>query len=543
MVCDWLYMLGRERVNEVKEDVEHIVRRMAKNVYFNGVSMMVRFLSAIIQSIIVARFLGPTHFGSYILVTFIFVVAGILTNLGLTSVGTKYTAEYSGPENKELRSKILGYILKIKVIMVVVVTAVLLVNAHCLATFFADAQLKIYIVILALTLIPSEIAVAFESVIRGMQEYKYLAYRTLLIAPLKIVLSFVLLKMGYGIIALLWLTLFVSFCELSIFFSFLKIKLGFSFNLRNPLPEEIRQKILKYNWQVAIIVIFDTIVWERSEVFFLGKYHPGAQVAFYGLAYTIAEGAMIFFPMIFSGVLMPVFSESYGRKDRQMVQKIYKNSLRYLALFSIPVCIIIMMFSRMVIGLLYGSHYLPAALILDILLISGCLRVISSSSSSVQYGTENQSFILKLGSVLAVFNIVLDFILIPKFGAIGAALANSITQVLGVFFGIANACRITSVRFPLKDFSKILLAASAMIPLIILAQKILPGLMSLGVIPVAIALYLLTLWNVKIFMKNDLEIIRIVVERMPKSLQFLSGRLLHFIEKYAKFNTEYRTKK
>lgn len=513
--------------------MDYIIKRIAKNMYFNGVSMVVRFVTAILQSIIVARFLGPHSFGSYTLVTVIFIVAGILTNLGLASVGTKYISEFSGEENRTTRSKILAYILKIKMIMVLVVAVILLVAARRLAVFYGDPQLHIFIVITALTLIPSEIVVAFESVIRGMQEYKYLAYRTLLIAPLRILLSFVLLSLGHGIMALLWLTLFVSFCELILFFSFLKVKMGFSFSLRGPLPEELRKKIWKYNWQVAIIIIFDTIVWERSAVFFLGKFHPGAQVAFYGLAYNIVERAMVFFPTIFSGVLMPVFSESYGKNDLRVLQKVYVNSLRYLALISIPVCVIIMMFSPTVIGFLYGSEYLPAAQILNILLISGCLKVISSSSSSVQYGTENQDFILKIGSILAVFNIVLALIFIPRYGARGAAGVNAMTQILGVCVGIANACTITEVKFPFKDFGKIFLAVGGMIPVILILQKLNSSIVSVLIaIPLVLIVYFIILWNLKLFVKSDLNVMKIILDKMPQFMHFFSSRLLRLIETY-----------
>jgi O-antigen/teichoic acid export membrane protein len=512
-----------------------ISKRIAKNTFFNFITQTVGLASALVLSIIVARLLGPNRFGSYTLITFTFTVAALLANLGLFNVGIKYIAEFSGEDNKKIRCGILSHILRIELIATAIVAAVLILLARNLAVFYSDNKLFIYIVVSAIGLFPAGLAAIMSGGIKGLQKYKYLAYRTLILSPVRLGLSFVLLKLGHGIIALILVNAFVSALNFIFYFALIKKELGFKLGASYSLPSDIRRRIFRYNWQVALIMFIDAIVWRRSEVFFLGRFHPSSEVGFYGLAYSIVEQAMIFLPGIFAGVLLPVISELYGKKDKTSLQKIFIYSSRYLSFATIPACVGLIMLSKSIIFSFYGPGYLKAASVLRILSISGCFGIIAGAASSIQYGTERQDFILKWGSVTAVINIILDFVLIPNFGAIGAAIANSATQICAVVVGILVVCRSLSVAFPVFDTAKALFSALCMIPAIMVITSYDNGpigiLLSLSS---GLLIYIIMILATRALDANDYKMISSLTNRLPVFFRSRSKKILVLISGYVR---------
>lgn len=506
-----------------------ITETIAKNTFFNSITQIVGFLSALLLSIITARLLGPSRFGSYTLVTFTLTVAELLSSLGLANLVAKYLAEFSGDENKEIRSGILFYAIKIKFIATLIVVFTLIAFSRHFANFYSDIKLVVYIIVSAIGLLPAGMAMIFSSAIMGLQKYKYLAYRALVISPLQVILALLILKMGYGVIGLVSVNVVVSIIAFLFYFSLLRIKIGFEFHFF-ALPLEIKKKLFQYNWQLALIVLVDAIIWRRSEVFFLGRFHPPSEVAYYGLAYGVIERTIIFLPLIFTGVLMPAISELYGKRKNHTLQKVYINSLRYISMVSVPICVTMMLLARPLIGLLYGKDYLPAIPVLQILIISGCAYTVGTIQASVLYGTENQRYILKWNVFFALGNLMLDFILIPRFGAVGAAFANSSVQVIAIIIGVIIVCRLLSVTFPFQDFFKIVFSSTIAIPAIILITKANNGIIGVSLsLVTSLVVYFGMITFVKLLNKTDLTIIHSLIKKIPEPFHKPSMKVFNLI--------------
>ena len=167
-------------------------------------------------------------------------------------------------------------------------------------------------------------------------------------------------------------------------------------------------------------------------------------------------------PAVFSSLLIPYFSEIHGQKDSKRLEIGYINSTRYLALISFPIGIGGAVISAPLIELAYGKEYLSAVIPAQMILIFNAFGAVSRASSSILYGTEEQSFILKWGSIVAISNILLDLIMIPKYGAVGAAIANSSAQMAGVIGGVVYINKEFGISYPLKTVIKIFISSIIM---------------------------------------------------------------------------------
>jgi O-antigen/teichoic acid export membrane protein len=75
---------------------------------------------------------------------------------------------------------------------------------------------------------------------------------------------------------------------------------------------------------------------------------------------------------------------------------------------------------------------------------------------------ERQDLIIRWGLVAGVINIALDLALIPRFGAVGAALANGTAQTFSVLALWLAAIHLLKVRVPILPVVKIALISAAM---------------------------------------------------------------------------------
>jgi O-antigen/teichoic acid export membrane protein len=120
------------------------------------------------------------------------------------------------------------------------------------------------------------------------------------------------------------------------------------------------------------------------------------------------------------------------------------------------------------IRVVYGAQYLPAIPVFFVVALLSIPKAVLTPAQTLLYSTEDVGFVLKCGLVASVLNIVLDIALIPRYGAIGAAYANGITQSLAV---LAIWMRVW-IRYPVRPNMLVLLrlaAATAAMAIVVLA--------------------------------------------------------------------------
>ena len=156
-----------------------------------------------------------------------------------------------------------------------------------------------------------------------------------------------------------------------------------------------------------------------------------ASVGYYGTAVSLCN----FWVFILAGIIdsfTPVIMEKHN-VDRLSYEKMNRTLYAIVFYCSFFVSILITVFARFGINLLYGEAYLPAVLPLQI-----CTWYVAFSYLGVARGawivcenTQKYLPIIYLGSALT--NIVLNYFFIQAWDASGAALASLVTQISTVF--------------------------------------------------------------------------------------------------------------
>jgi O-antigen/teichoic acid export membrane protein len=93
------------------------------------------------------------------------------------------------------------------------------------------------------------------------------------------------------------------------------------------------------------------------------------------------------------------------------------------------ISLVISLLAKWIIGILYGAPYLPAVAPLRIVVWYTAFSYLGVARNAWMVCENKQHYLKYLYSGAALINVILNVLLIPSFGATGAAAASLITQI------------------------------------------------------------------------------------------------------------------
>jgi O-antigen/teichoic acid export membrane protein len=253
---------------------------------------------------------------------------------------------------------------------------------------------------------------------------------------------------------------------------------------------------------------------QRTELFFLGLLPGATPVGIYNIAWSIS-GTETMFVGSLSTILSPFTSDLSHRREIRQLESLYKLTAKW-AFTGALMLFLIFAFSAPTIMRVFDPVYVTGA---GVLITLGFARLLCTTTGSV--GTV---LIMSGRSDLSLLNTIvifgatlgLDWILIPKYGLVGAALAGAVTVIL------ADLMRLVEVWLTLKihpfswSFAKPAVAGLLALA-VVFALRTAVGLSSLWIEMVYWALfgalYLLVIYLLKLD-KEDRLIIAAVYRRV-----------------------------
>jgi O-antigen/teichoic acid export membrane protein len=142
-------------------------------------------------------------------------------------------------------------------------------------------------------------------------------------------------------------------------------------------------------------------------------------------------------------VFAPTIAELHHKGEKEKLAVMFKVVTNWTIIFSLPICLVTILFSRPLLGI-SGDSFLAAW---PLLLMLSVGNMVNAGTGSVGYillmtGHQKLSFINSLTAVIV--NIVLGIILTRLYGAIGTAIAT------GLALAVVNLMRLLQVRLLLK---------------------------------------------------------------------------------------------
>lgn len=490
-------------------------------------------LTSWLISILVARQLGPANYGIFSFVLWLTGTVSWIAGMGLIHGVTKFIAEYQNKNDTSACTPIVIYVLKIEIAVTLIATTLLLIFKTAIADYFFSPKESFFIFVAALGLLPGMVTAIFSAAIEGIQKFEYFTYANLILSPLSFAAKLLVLFTNKSITGLLVVMLVFSFINCLFYWLVLRREGFFSRQSASRLDDVIRKKIHSYNKSVLAILLCDKVVWDKSENFFLGRFCAAQEIGFYNLGYNIAQRFISILPSTLWRVMFPAMSSFSGNDDTARMKRLFFVSTRYLAFFTFPVGIAGIILSYQILHYLYGHEFVGAQRVLQIIFASSIVATLSNPASAVLYGYNKQSFIYKFGAILAVFNIIMDLIIIRQYGAIGAAICYAVTTVLASTGGLVYTCRLMKLDYPIISLCKIFLSTAIMgivMELIIRQNGELPGF--IVSIIAGLVVYMVSSLILGTFVSEDYNLIENLQGMAPKQFRRPAGAVVKVLKMF-----------
>jgi O-antigen/teichoic acid export membrane protein len=173
---------------------------------------------------------------------------------------------------------------------------------------------------------------------------------------------------------------------------------------------------------VALTVLF------RVDMAMLAIYKPTSQVGQYGAAYKLLE-TTAFFSWAVNVAVLPSLSRLSTRTTPH-VGDVYQRGLKLVIAITLPVAVGAVVLAAPVISLVYGPNYAPAAKALALLAPTIALFPISALSSQLFFAQGRRPTVAIVYALVALENIALNLVIIPRYSLQGAAAGTSISELL-----------------------------------------------------------------------------------------------------------------
>jgi O-antigen/teichoic acid export membrane protein len=406
--------------------------------------MLARFVSTVLAAIagfatiaLLVRLLGASRYGTLALGLAVVGLVGVAGQLGLGVATTRRIAamrangDHTGIEHT-------AQALTALMISLGIVGSALVTGLMYFTQRRHGAAAALFLGIgLGLLLLGRNAAEAWRAIGRGMGRMILMEAPLLGLVLLQLLISLVLWAMGvddiravalgFGAAGLLCTVVTGRFIR--------RILAGARHPFRPAARSALGLIVLAAPYAVAAIT---TQFMARFDVLILGLSHSRAVVGAYESTLRIVEGFLLLMPGVLIAPFVPAATGLFTKDDPTGFRNLYIFVSKLAYLGSLPVILALLAFPQVVLRAFFGAHYPAAKGVVWILLAGYIVNLTFGLNSQALIATGQRRLLAKIYGIALVSMVVLAVVLIPVFGATGAAVSTSCSYlVLNVSVGVA----------------------------------------------------------------------------------------------------------
>jgi O-antigen/teichoic acid export membrane protein len=370
--------------------------------------------------LLIVRILEPESYGSYVLFTSVALIIAILTTWTSASI-VRFGREEFITEGS-VRKTLWANFWMLLPAFVLCLLLVLIFRVR-LSQYIGISQSYYYLIFayILFSNLSLNIPVAFQAMGK-MKHFSYL--------PITFSVSFLLA------LAIIYFKSFSVSVELVIgllIFGHMLVAIVGLWLLRKDItpicfPREWIKRCFSYSWPLAFGGVSQQVVQSIDQIV-IGMFMALAFVGIYNVAY-ILQDYLLMIPMLSMNLMFPLVTSLIVIKEEAKIGQYAKVYAPQIAFFWALTVSLFLIFAPEIFWL-FGSEYAAASFPFTILLIGIAFRIFPIIESPIieSYGLIKQA--VSVTVAISVINLGLDFLLIPRMGISGAAVATTIAFVLG----------------------------------------------------------------------------------------------------------------
>ncbi|WP_410509882.1 flippase [Methanosarcina hadiensis] len=475
----------------------------------SGIILAGTFLGMLLDILIkkvMTSHLSTADFGTYSLALTVISITGAFATLGLSDGVPRYIAFFRGKQEEQ---KVHELIISAIFMGLIAGLLAILVSPSLFERLAGETQASVLSVVKILIFaVPFTILLNVTvAIYRGFDRTNVNMYFYNIIRPLSL-LGFASAAVFFGaslkgVVFADLISMVFTFGIMSVYFikkppikPEKKLKLKFS---------DPTRQLIRYSFPLLITAtLLNLMSW--IDTIMLGYFQPAEVVGIYNAVYPIV-GFLSLVVASMGYVYVPVASKLWGLNKTQPVGSIYAVMTKWCFLLTFPIFALIFVYPELLITKLYGAEYVSGATSLRIL----AMGFIANSYFGFNYHTllasGDSDFLMKCSVASAGINCVINFMLIPEYGMIGAGIGTAVSYASIEVLMTLRAWRKQKMHPFTSMYRKLTLVCAGMTAAMLVAKDVIPLSGAVWEYAVFIIAYIAVVHYTKILDKDEVSMI------------------------------------
>jgi O-antigen/teichoic acid export membrane protein len=383
---------------------------------------------AFLNAIILARVLGASGYGTFVNAMAWVSLLTIPATFGFGILLVRDTAIYRSQKKWGLLKGLLRFSDRIVLVLSVVLALIAVVAVGFVFSSSTETTMRHTLWIALLMLPLFALYNLREATTRGLEYVIRARLPGMIVRP-------GLLLAGIVAIYYLWPNHLSAPTAMTVNVGAVAVTLGLGiFFLRNLLPSEVGFATAEYAprpWLKAAFPMLAfggaQIILGQTDIVMLGVMRGAYEVGLYAAANRLAY-LLMYITVAVELIIAPIMSRLYANGEKVRLRNIVNKAVRFSFITALPVGIVFIIASDDILNI-FGHDFILADGALKILVVGKLISIALGSGSLLLGMTGHESILALIIGGISLINVLLNALLIPKFGIQGAALATSISQV------------------------------------------------------------------------------------------------------------------
>jgi O-antigen/teichoic acid export membrane protein len=468
--------------------------------------------------VLLAQYLGPGDFGLFSLAMAIVGVFVTFALLGFPDGIVRFVSMYKGETDKKKLNGIIYSSLKVTGVLSVLLAVVLFLLSDFLSVqVFSKPELAPLLRILSMSIPIAVIFGNFEKVVLAFQKVQYSVFaRSIVDNVLKVGLTFLFLYLGFGLLSVVWVYVISLFLAVVLLVYLFQTRV---YSLGKVVSNKISmvRPLASFSFPLLLNSVFAyLLIWIDTLV--IGIYLASEQIGIYNVAVPTALLVYVV-PTTLRTMFYPVLSEAYSKGH---FAHFFKRVSDWILFLTLPIAAFLIIFADVFLGAFFGEQFVVGSSVVVIITLAYLMYALVNTSNVMLYVKKKTTVVLVTTVASLVLNIFLNFLLIPKMGIVGAAIATASSLAFRSLLILIESYKVTRlVPFSLRS---VLPFVAIIVPvgLALLFKASVVGIVSLIVASLLFeVVYLAVLLLLRFFTKEDFDLFETFERKLPFRMHFV----------------------
>jgi len=495
-------------------------KELKSSLFLLAESSFLVFLGVILSKVftyvyraVIARNFGPEVYGLFSISLTVVGWFVVFSTFGITTGMLKYISIYSAKGETNKAKYVFKFTSKLLLTSGIISGILLfLLSEQISIKIFHAPELIIFLKLFSIAI---PLNILSNMLFATMLAYKKIGWHSfifnILQNAIKVITLILFIFLGLNINALIFsyiLGLFACLLAAYLVSRYIIVEIFGEYQIAKKTKKKISKKLISFSWPFMFTGLV-MLMFQWTDSFVLGVMKDTKSVGLYNAAIPIAF-LIIITSELFLKLFFPLIVRLYANKRTETIKELSKQVGKWIFLINLPLLILIFLFPGVFINILFGPEFIIAENALRILSIGVFFSSIFMISQQLLVMKGKSKLLLIDTASILVLNIILNVLLIPRFGITGAAISTTASLILlNLIYAVQANYYLSIVPLRRKVATILLISIVPTSILLYLRSIIILNIYSLIILSILFfVLYILLMFITRALDRNDIVTIK-----------------------------------